>query len=373
MKIDNITFYSFILKNKKMVAFISIHLFVFLSIKAADTYYQLSGTLAPFVAHHDYLVPLESNLYSMEYRLGFITDGSKEWHNAFNQPTYGIGISHGYFDSNYIGNMTSLFGFWSFPVYQTSKYLIGFNLSAGCAYVTNIFNEETNPLNRAISAHWNVDLDFSYSFEYYLSSNWSANGSLGLHHLSNGATKKPNSGINLLYPRVGVKYYPNEHQRISSQSTELPFFKTHFLDFRVGYSQKQIDNYEHNYFECYNASIAWQFDVSSRCFTGIGFDLIYDESLIKKGVVVSEERNGLYQTGIFGTYGWRLGVFSIYEQVGLYLWHRYDKKEFYNRLGCKYFISDWCYLNISLRSQVARAENIEFGIGLKPRLWKQQQ
>lgn len=370
MKIVRLFFIKNIFSFKKMVAFICIHLFCLLSVRAANTYHQLSGTISPIIIHHDYLAPLAANLYAYEYRMGFIADGSKEWHNAFNMPSYGFGLSHGYFNNNHLGYTTTLFGFWSFPIIRSNNYLFSFETGFGCAYITNTYNEITNPLNRAISVNWNVDIDFSYSFEYFLTPNISSYCSLGLHHYSNGATKKPNSGINLLYPRIGIKYYPKEREIFELPTSKMAFLRTHYLDFRVACGKKQIDNYEHNYFDAANASIAWEFDFTTRHFTGLGVDYIYDESLKKKQSLISGVKNALYQMGVFGTYGWRLGIFNIYDQLGFYVWHKYDKPLMYNRLGCKLFLAEWCYLNLGLRSQGTRAENFEVGIGYRPKLWQ---
>lgn len=351
-----------------MVALLCFHLFCVISVGASDIFHQMTLSSGTFIAHHDYLKPLKSNLNSIEYRLGFIANKDKQWHNAYNTPEYGLGISHGYFTNQLLGEVTALFGFWGFPMVRIDKIQFYFNVEFGGAYLTEIYHEVKNPLNRAISTHWNANVDFSLNAQYKLSDYWAAVGSFGLHHFSNGASRKPNSGINLLYPRLGLMYYP---QKIPTKkyNSDNTIKKTHLLDVRYGMASKQIDDNRDDFYTAWNLSTAWQYNFSNKYYTGAGIDLLYDGSLVSKVSVPVGDEKALYSAGIFGTFGWQLGQFSIYTQAGTYLHNSYDRPILYNRLGIKLFPVKWSYIHVSMRSHGTKADNLEVGVGVSPRIF----
>jgi len=57
---------------------------------------------------------------------------------------------------------------------------------------------------------------------------------------------------------------------------------------------------------------------------------------------------------------------SLVTQLGYYLYYPYDfEGRIYNRIGLKYYFSEKWFGAFSVKSHLAKAETLEFGIGIR--------
>jgi hypothetical protein len=69
-----------------------------------------------------------------------------------------------------------------------------------------------------------------------------------------------------------------------------------------------------------------------------------------------------------GFLGYELFInnWSVVAQLGYYLYYPYDfEGRVYNRLGLKYYFSEKWFGTVSVKSHIATAESVEFGIGIR--------
>ena len=69
-----------------------------------------------------------------------------------------------------------------------------------------------------------------------------------------------------------------------------------------------------------------------------------------------------------GFLGYELFVndLSVVTQLGYYLYYPYDfQGRIYNRIGLKYYFSEKWFGAFSVKSHLAKAETLEFGIGIR--------
>ncbi|MBD2704078.1 acyloxyacyl hydrolase [Spirosoma sp. BT702] len=78
--------------------------------------------------------------------------------------------------------------------------------SAGLAYLTRYFNEQTNPRNTFFGAALNGWLSLSAATYLRLSPNVQINVAANYNHISNGGTRQPNRGMNFPTASVGLLY-----------------------------------------------------------------------------------------------------------------------------------------------------------------------
>lgn len=173
----------------------------------------------------------------------------------------------------------------------------------------------------------------------------------------------------MYYPRIGLIYYPNQIPKLEKQEKQ-PYTKEHLLNLQYGWGTKQIQDNRKDFYTTWVTILAWEYHFSPKYYTGAGFDMYYDESLVSKAEVKYGDKEALYSSGFFGTFGWQLGQFSIYAQAGTYLYNRYRRPIVYNRLGIKLFPFKWTYIHVSMKSHGTQADNLEVGLGISPRLFK---
>lgn len=78
--------------------------------------------------------------------------------------------------------------------------------TAGLAYLTRVYNADTNPRNTFFGAPLSGLLALSASAHYRLSDRLHLSASAGYNHISNGGTRQPNRGMNFPTAALGVTY-----------------------------------------------------------------------------------------------------------------------------------------------------------------------
>lgn len=77
----------------------------------------------------------------------------------------------------------------------------------GLGYTNNPFDPQENPWNQIFGAKLNAYVGFGLYTGYRILDHWSLYGSASLNHMSNGAARKPNNGINTLTFSTGTRYH----------------------------------------------------------------------------------------------------------------------------------------------------------------------
>ncbi|MBS2213446.1 acyloxyacyl hydrolase [Carboxylicivirga mesophila] len=322
------------------------------------------------------------------------TDGSKEWHHIFNFPYYGVGFYNAnFFNVDELGTPTALYGFMGFPFKRKERSMWGYELGFGLTYNWEPYNKYDNPFNVAIGSYRTVYIDANLFYEYYLSSRWAVRGSFGFTHFSNGGTKKPNSGINLLSPAIEVSYSFKDRPLLIKQPQ--PAYGQHYevaIQLGSGSSNVLYDNRNepsnpgdskgtadvmHSYL---NLSAAVLKQTTWKNKFGAGIDLTYDE---KANVVVTNPEDGSEEPivefadkfsdklmlGVYGTYEFTIDRLSVASYLGVLALRKKDNNSnpyLYQKFGLKYHFKNDLYLGLLVRTHnFSVAEVIEWNIGYR--------
>lgn len=137
--------------------------------------------------------------------------GGDTWERFFNYPEIGIGFYHGTFGNKEVyGTGYALFPYINYKIVRTPKLSIQNKVSMGLGYATKPFSIDDNTFNTVFSSHLNVYIGLALLADYRVSDHFSVAVSAALTHLSNGAARKPNHGINTLTTSIGAKYHFNK-------------------------------------------------------------------------------------------------------------------------------------------------------------------
>lgn len=323
-----------------------------------------AGFLLPHrsVMHH----LLQGHSFAFEGSYTFQTSGEKEWQQAFRFPRWG-----GTFFIADFGNPQQLgwsFGSYLFgelPIFRKNKIALMSKIGGGLGYVTKKYDLKENPKNNSIGSHLNslivIGMNLNYQFKQ-------AELALGIDmtHLSNGAAKLPNLGINVPYLSLGYTRYLKElkfdfdEKPISSYIAELNQWQ---LNVMAILSTKQIyPTGGRNYFVG-ALGVFGSRKLGRKSGLDVGLDIIFNESL--KDRIDGQEFSNLdaLQIGIFGGYFIPINRLRILFGMGYYVKNTINADgPIYHRLSTRYKLNKRWNIHCGIKSHWGKADYFEFGL-----------
>ena len=329
----------------------------------------------------------------LEY--GWQTDGSKLWHHLYNFPSFGVGVMVADFlNDEELGQPTSLYGYFNWPWRRSGKWEFYSGIGFGISTNWKNYDPATNPYNTAIGSFRNAYIDVGFiNASYALSPRWKFVLGLDGTHWSNGGTRKPNAGINVigtqLLLRYGLQPEPSfpEHIVIPKYQDDNELILTFMGGSRnvvVNIPNDEIWNeYVGDNFAVLDLSVGYHRQTGWRSKWGGGVELLYDESMTaaidaEDGSVsdVSSSFGDKLGLGFFGGYEQVLHRAGLVVQLG-YTVLRKDIEDnpdvsqgarFYQRLGLKYHIWTNTFVGLNVHfHDFSRADYLEFNVGHR---WK---
>lgn len=325
-----------------------------------------------------------------EIKFGFSSVGNV-WQDVYwGMPYYGIGVGLVDFDRSDLGTPFTLYLMHGGTICRISdKFRLDYEWNLGAAMNWNKFDEKTNPTNQCVGSFATVYIAANVNFSWKLSKNIDLNFGGSFAHYSNGATKMPNSGINIVggFVELAYNFSPDrvipEHIR---QHLQAPHYQPRLVsDFMFavtsrqrkanpsmyGLSSKYIDR------DFFAASLSYSLmhQTGHKWRYGLGLDLVYDESAcftptedsagklhVKYGDAKDRFALGMSVRGEFDQ-----RYYSIFALMGYNLWHNNpDDVRFYQQIGVKVPFSGGIYGSFSIRSKrFSKAQYLLFGLGYK--------
>lgn len=327
-------------------------------------YRQKLGFLLPHRTVMNHLI--QGHAHAGELTLLLQTTGKKEWEGSFKLPRYGI---TGYFsDFGYnevLGKACGAYLFTELPLIRKNNWSFNKKIGFGLAYVTRIFDQEENPKNNSVSTHLNslVVIGFQLNKQFDLNTL-----SLGLDmvHISNGATKMPNLGLNVPYMSFGYTRYLKPMEYANTKDNEMhPYLKARkkwqFNVIGIG-SAKQIyptggDTHLVTALGLYAAK-----KIKRKVAFDFGFDFMLNQSH-KERIKTDFNQLDMLQIGIYSGYVLPVNKISFLLGFGAYLKNNFNiDGSVYNRFGCRYQFHDRWSANITIKAHWGKADYFEYGL-----------
>ena len=299
--------------------------------------------------------------------------GYTYWQKMYKVPYYGFGFSlSNFFNPGEVGYPVSLYGNIGFPVMRWEKLELYSDLQLGVAANWKGFNPETNPKNVIIGSFITAHIGIGMMLLYPISRYVDVGGGMDFLHFSNGATKLPNHGFNVLSPSFEFKYHINE--RPESRKIKPPKEPewSDNLFFMAGFGKYQFteSTYTDKYWTMIGFSVIYYKQLANKFRLGTGTDINY-----LTGARVHPEKEN---TGIQGLENFTVGIglhpeliigrLSIIGSLGVYAYHvtNGDFKKIYQRLGVRYDFGNNLSFGVNIRSiNFSVAEFLEFNVGYK--------
>ncbi len=329
---------------------------------------ELWGYGGYLFAHHEEMDDMTKHPYiAGELRMSFQTTGKEYWHELFKYPISGFGIYSGTFNNEVLGNPYAVFGFIEFPFIRKEKFYMSTSWSGGLGFHMNEYDSISNVDNVAIGSDVNAYIDFSLLFRYKIGARWELGTGIKLQHFSNGATKYPNYGLNLVSGTAALSYYPGRTIEKFYKGSMPKAYKKHeiFAMYAGGIQGKNQEEPDVRYYNS-TVSLGVSRRVSQRRNIGIGMDIFYTESLKNEIEKDPEDisTNELMSYSVFLSSDLIVNKFRFITQFGVYVWQSGDYTlPFYERVGVRYYFIPNMFANVSIKAHAARAQFIEWGIG----------
>ncbi|WP_370478638.1 acyloxyacyl hydrolase [Tamlana flava] len=304
------------------------------------------------------------------------TYGFKDWEQRFNYPDYGVSFAFQNLKNDVLGNNYGLYAHYNF--YFLKRNLM-FRIGQGLAYNTHPFNRDTNVKNVAFGTKFMSSTYVMLNFKKeHIFDRIGLQTGFSLIHYSNANVKSPNNGTNSITFNVGLNYNLDnnniEYQHTLYKKADQRFSEPikYNLVFRGGINES--DYIDSGQFAMYVASAYADKRISKTSALQIGVDvffsnflkeLIYYESVAfpEKGVSGNEDYK---RVGIFAGHELFISKTSLITQYGYYVYYPFEfEGRTYIRIGLKRYFSEKWFGALTLKSHGARAEGVEFGIGVR--------
>ncbi|WP_027000257.1 acyloxyacyl hydrolase [Eisenibacter elegans] len=317
-----------------------------------------------------FTVHLQSTPKMAELRLLHSTDGSAPWQQAYHQPRYGLSLTYFDFGQPLLGQGLALMLNGNFKMFKGLRQngLRGI-FSGGIGWVSERYERIGNYKNVMFGSHLNAAFSMRLVYEHRLFGDTRGYIGLGLTHLSNGATRLPNRGINIAALHTGLSIGTEAPRQAHAQETPIPPIHAPFLarwHWEGSLSGGWVEQYptEGNKYAMFSLNNYLSRHLSPRLKAHAGLELLHHRMYRSYHRAFEVEVWSPWRLSTVVGIELLLGRFGIMVQPGIYLYkpHPFDDA-WYQRYGWKYYFHPNSFGYFGLRTQEGSVDHLEFGIG----------
>jgi len=367
--------------NPRKIFIISIFAILSHSINASNnndsTYFAIEvkyqyGVLVP---HHpeivyfvkDYVQGFEINFIRRRYKTDF-------WESDYKRLETGIGFWCSSLGRDEIyGHAMSLFPFVNLHLVSIGKLDFKTRVALGLGFATKPFERYKNPFNSIFSSHFNAYIGLGFMMYYPVFNNFALQGGLSINHISNGASSKPNHGMNTVAISFGARYNLTEPKQFALKKHDDKNFKKNELLTTISAGRNQPSHYFYNKYWSGSVTAIHSRYLKKNMSLGIGLDLINIGGapyVFNSSDEIDEnaqfEFKDFFYLGSTLNFENHFGKTAIYLAPGVYLHYKTTPRQpLYARLGIRQIIYGNFWGHFGIKANFFVAEFIEFGVGYR--------
>lgn len=342
--------------------------------EATNSYFDLNYFGGSIALHNNDILHLitghpEGFIFSWNKK----TFGNEAWEQRFNYPDYGASFLYQDLKNEKLGENYGLFAHYNFYFFKRNVML---RIAQGISYNTNPYDKIENPKNVAFGTHFlsSTYLMLNYKKEQ-LFNRFGLQAGLSLIHYSNANVKAPNTSVNTIAFNVGLTYnLEDENLEFIDDLDNEKFTESikYNLAFRTGLNQSDVIGSEQ--FPFYILSAYADKRLSHLSAIQFGADVYFSnflkELIYYQSVSFPEENvsgnEDFKRVGLFVGHELFINKMSLETQLGYYVYYPFDfEGRTYIRVGLKRYFGKTFFGAITLKSHGAKAEAVEFGIGVR--------
>ena len=298
------------------------------------------------------------------------TTGAAPWHGWYQFPKVGVALTYYDFHNPVLGYVFAASPYVNKSISRGARHDFSFRLGAGLAYLTNPYDRYANHKNTIASSSLNATIQARLEYDYALTPHLGLLLGLGLNHYSNGATTKPNFGVNLPSVVLGLNYHEQRPAPHVNADAPAPVdVGRYFINLSASLGSKQRTESDRQKYLVNSLTAALGRRVNRKSNLLLGVEGFYDRSL--KATLADTTRAGLPQpkvlkAGAFLGHELLFDRLAFVSHLGFYVYEPYKSATFYyERLGLKYHFTRLLFGAVDLKLHGGKADVIEFKIGAK--------
>lgn len=324
-------------------------------------------------------IQIPTSSFGIDGSIKFQTYGKADWQHWQNYPQWGINFLYYKLGNDQLGSAYGILPSLQLAIFKKKWLQFDLSFASGLAYLSEPYDALNNPENNAIGSSINNVTTFKTSFRGRLSENWSWLAGGSFTHFSNGASKLPNLGINIVAFNAGLNYKLNpvtkedyRQASISKKPINRFGFSLHF-----GLALREMISYGGPKYPIYIGSAAgvYHFNKVNRLLVGVEYE--FNQAVYRFGLhtfdfdSATAAQRGATRWMIFVADEFMIGRIGILLQAGIYV----SKSSFltpfpiYNKIGIRYYFpaigkpKTNLYVGTYLKSHKIDAAYIAFGMG----------
>lgn len=313
--------------------------------------------------------------YPTNYELNISkpTLGNKLWHLENNKPDIGISLQCLDFKNpQQLGYALTVAPYIEIPLNEkerASRLIL--RLCFGATYITKSFDIHSNHKNIAIGSHVNAFVQFKWFWQLQLSRRLRFEPGFAFTHASNGKSKNPNLGLNVVSLNFGLNFLiPSRKPKpeiMKIDSSTRVRSKNEILAFAaIGFNQRSIATKE---LRTYMVSVSYQRNVRNTHKFSAGLDFFYDENyLIDFENAFLQQPQGFDRMRVSARlgYSYNVGRISFPLEIGYYAFQKTNPDgNIVSRIGARYYSPCGLIAHLGLRTHFAVAYDFEYGLGYR--------
>ena len=304
------------------------------------------------------------------------TFGYNDWEARFNYPDYGASFIYQNLKNGVLGNNYSLYAHYNFYFLKRNIML---RIGQGLAFTTNPYSKEENYRNVAFGSKLmsSTFLMLNYKKERIFNQ-FGLQAGFSLIHYSNANVKAPNASINSITLNLGVTYNLEatdpEFKVLIDKENEEKFTQPikYNIAFRTGINESDVVGSGQFPFYIFSGYADKRINIKSalQLGTDIFFSNFLKELIYYQSVSIPEENvtgdEDFKRVGVFAGHELFINKTSLITQLGYYVYYPFDfEGRTYFRVGLKRYFSNKWFGALTLKSHGAKAEAVEFGVGIR--------
>lgn len=279
-------------------------------------------------------------------------------------PQRGIAVSYGNSGSKqYIGNIAAAYAFCNLNLYRTQIFSSSLRTGAGVSIIEKPYNVETNHKNMLLGSKLNLLIHLLWKNEFAVGNDVFINAGISFSHLSNGTTKLPNLGLNVVVLSFGLRYaFNNLKKEVIEQP---PIFNKKIkwqLLASAGIKQSPWINSNRSVVNVISVEAAKQLSYNKKAALGLG--LYHDPTFLLEDLDPTREmitpKKDL-NAALYGSYEPIIGRLSIPIQFGVNIIGK--NQRFFQNVGGRYPINRQWTACLYLKTHWGKADYIHAGLG----------
>lgn len=337
-------------------------------------HYNSFGVKGTF--HHGAILPhrkavseiIEGQSNGVEISFVKATSGKKRWQQLYGLPQVGISaLAINLGNPDELGFAYGFFPFVALPIIQR-KITWNIKVGYGLGVIEKPFHKKDNHKNVAIGSHINAIIYFNSMLNFKVLNQLEASAGASLIHFSNGSSARPNLGINVLSLSGGLQYsFGKRKAFVHEVGTASALNWSKYVTF--GVALKEIPPTDGPKYGVSTLSFNLMKARTEKSSFGFSTDLLYNSSLsVLNNNDSSTTTTGLdnFRLGIIGLYSFDFGKISVLLGLGTYLHSNYKGNGLiYNKVETRYWVSEKLFLRFGMKTHIAAADFVEYGIGYK--------